>query len=215
MARGKRGVHSDGGKTLSTPLLVAHRASPRLARFQRDVCHPRFRCVAQRTDGEANRRFGCRLCRYGDRRHDGSPHTHRGFSRHKWFSSVTGLRVARPGWVSATTCRRDGWTWTTPPASSMNPSFLNFPMKRFTRERVVPTISAMISCETSGSTHRQGRRSSQPASTSNVWARRRSLEDAADALLAIGRRHGEPDTSLLDVHHALARVALEEERRSR
>jgi len=39
-----------------------------------------------------------------------------------------------------------------PPLYLMKPSFLNLFMKKFTRERVVPTISASISCDTLGST---------------------------------------------------------------
>jgi hypothetical protein len=35
---------------------------------------------------------------------------------------------------------------------SMKPSFLNLFMKKLTRDRVVPTISASISCDTLGST---------------------------------------------------------------
>ena len=38
------------------------------------------------------------------------------------------------------------------PLYSMNPSFLNLFMKKFTRDRVVPTILAKVSCETFGST---------------------------------------------------------------
>ena len=34
-----------------------------------------------------------------------------------------------------------------PPLYSMKPSFLNLFMKKFTRERVVPIISASVSCE--------------------------------------------------------------------
>jgi hypothetical protein len=37
-----------------------------------------------------------------------------------------------------------------PPLYSMKPSFLNLFMKKFTRERVVPTISASVSCDTLG-----------------------------------------------------------------
>jgi len=39
-----------------------------------------------------------------------------------------------------------------PPLYSMKPSFLNLFMKKFTRERVVPTISASISWEIFGNT---------------------------------------------------------------
>src|ERR1035441_7026297 len=38
-----------------------------------------------------------------------------------------------------------------PPLYLMKPSFLNLFMKKLTRERVVPTISASISCDTLGS----------------------------------------------------------------
>jgi hypothetical protein len=51
--------------------------------------------------------------------------------------------------------------------SSMSPNFLNLPMKMFTRERVVPTISVTISRDTRGSAHRHGRRSSQPVGASS------------------------------------------------
>jgi hypothetical protein len=37
-----------------------------------------------------------------------------------------------------------------PPLYSMNPSFRNLFMKKFTLERVVPTISASVSCDTFG-----------------------------------------------------------------
>ncbi len=38
------------------------------------------------------------------------------------------------------------------PLYSMNPSFLNLFMKKFTRDRVVPTMLARVSCDTFGST---------------------------------------------------------------
>src|ERR1035437_5498451 len=38
------------------------------------------------------------------------------------------------------------------PLYSMKPSFLNLFRKKFTRERVVPTISARVSCEILGTT---------------------------------------------------------------
>ncbi len=50
----------------------------------------------------------------------------------------------------STTLRRELLTFK-PPLYSMNPSFLNLFMKKFTRERVVPTISASVSCDTLGS----------------------------------------------------------------
>ena len=48
-----------------------------------------------------------------------------------------------------TTLRRELCTFK-PPLYSMNPSFRNLFMKKFTRERVVPTISASVSWETRG-----------------------------------------------------------------
>jgi hypothetical protein len=38
-----------------------------------------------------------------------------------------------------------------PPLYSMNPSLRNVFMKKFTRDRVVPTISASVSCDSLGS----------------------------------------------------------------
>jgi hypothetical protein len=38
-----------------------------------------------------------------------------------------------------------------PPLYSMKPSLRNLFMKKFTRDRVVPTISASVSCESRGS----------------------------------------------------------------
>jgi hypothetical protein len=49
-----------------------------------------------------------------------------------------------------TTFKRELWTFKSP-LYSMNPSFRNLFMKKFTRERVVPTISASVSCDTFGS----------------------------------------------------------------
>jgi hypothetical protein len=49
-----------------------------------------------------------------------------------------------------TTLRRELCTFK-PPLYSMNPSFRNLFMKKFTRERVVPTISASVSWDTRGS----------------------------------------------------------------
>ncbi len=56
---------------------------------------------------------------------------------------------------------RAGRSSSTPSFSSMSPNFLNLPMKMFTRERVVPTISVTISRDTRGSAHRHGRRASR------------------------------------------------------
>jgi hypothetical protein len=50
-----------------------------------------------------------------------------------------------------TTLRSEVLIWS-PPLYLMNPSFLNLFMKKFTRERVVPTISASISCDILGRT---------------------------------------------------------------
>ena len=62
-----------------------------------------------------------------------------------------------------------------PPLYSINPSLRNLFMKKFTRERVVPTISASVSCESFGSTRGV---SSLPyrARSSNVRASRFSLD---------------------------------------
>ena len=48
---------------------------------------------------------------------------------------------------------------------SMKPSFLNLFMKKFTRDRVVPTISASTSWEILGSTREQEQRAGQPLFT--------------------------------------------------
>jgi len=52
--------------------------------------------------------------------------------------------LRRAGQSCKTTLRREACTLR-PPLYSMNPNFLNLFMKKFTRERVVPTISASIS----------------------------------------------------------------------
>ena len=48
------------------------------------------------------------------------------------------------------TLRREGLTWISP-SYWMKPSFLNLFMKKLTRDRVVPIISASISSDTFGS----------------------------------------------------------------
>src|ERR1700719_3503136 len=50
-----------------------------------------------------------------------------------------------------TTLRRELFTWIEP-LYWIKPSFLNLFMKKLTRDRVVPIISAYISCDTLGST---------------------------------------------------------------
>ena len=55
-----------------------------------------------------------------------------------------------PGQSRSTTLRRELLIFK-PPLYSMNPSLRNLFMKKFTRERVVPTISANVSCDTFGS----------------------------------------------------------------
>ncbi len=50
-----------------------------------------------------------------------------------------------------TTLINDGLTFSPSLPYSMSPSFRNLFMKKFTRDRVVPTISASVSCETCGS----------------------------------------------------------------
>src|SRR6202162_5491660 len=49
-----------------------------------------------------------------------------------------------------TTFKREESMWM-PPLYLMKPSFLNLFMKKLTRERVVPIISASVSCDTLGS----------------------------------------------------------------
>jgi hypothetical protein len=49
-----------------------------------------------------------------------------------------------------TTLGREGLTWISP-SYWIKPSFLNLFMKKLTRDRVVPIISASISCDTLGS----------------------------------------------------------------
>jgi len=51
----------------------------------------------------------------------------------------------------STTLSRE-WLIFKPPLYSMKPSFRNLFRKKLTRERVVPTISASVSCDTFGST---------------------------------------------------------------
>src|ERR1017187_9560590 len=46
--------------------------------------------------------------------------------------------------------RREALIWS-PPSYPMQPSFLNLFMKKLTRERVVPIISASVPCDTLGS----------------------------------------------------------------
>src|SRR5205807_8127088 len=63
-----------------------------------------------------------------------------------------------------------------PPLYSMNPSFLNLFMKKFTRERVAPIISASVSCGIRGSTRWVWSGLPYRASSSSVRASRFSLE---------------------------------------
>ena len=82
-----------------------------------------------------------------DGRHCSRPHT-------VWRAPRVG-RVCRglSRWSAnqsrSTTLRRELLIFK-PPLYSMNPSFRNLFMKKFTRERVVPTISANVSCDTFG-----------------------------------------------------------------
>ena len=57
------------------------------------------------------------------------------------------------GYSCRTTLRRELFTFNLP-LYSMKPSFLNLFMKKFTRPRVVPTISASVSWLTDGSRFR-------------------------------------------------------------
>ena len=70
----------------------------------------------------------------------------------------------------AATSSSAGVTTSVPPRRSTSPSFLNRAMNLFTRDRVVPTISAMIDCDTSGRAEEHGPRSPQPASASRQRA---------------------------------------------
>ena len=63
-----------------------------------------------------------------------------------------------------------------PPSTEMNPSFLNRFMKKFTRDRVVPTISASVSWEIFGMTRCGVCSSPKRASSSRVRASRFSAE---------------------------------------
>src|SRR5512138_4000583 len=63
-----------------------------------------------------------------------------------------------------------------PPLYSMSPSFRNLFMKKFTRERVVPTISASVSCDSFGNTRGGAVSSPYRASSRSVRASRFSLE---------------------------------------
>ena len=54
------------------------------------------------------------------------------------------------GYSCRTTLRREVLIWR-PPLYLMKPSLLNLFMKKLTRERVVPIISASVSCDTLGS----------------------------------------------------------------
>lgn len=60
-------------------------------------------------------------------------------------------RSARPGQSCSTTLRSE-LLIVRPRSPLMKPSFLNLFMKKFTRDRVVPTISASVSCEIFGMT---------------------------------------------------------------
>lgn len=51
---------------------------------------------------------------------------------------------------SSSTTLRSEWLTFSPPLYSMNPSFRNLFMKKLTRDRVVPTISASVSCDIFG-----------------------------------------------------------------
>jgi hypothetical protein len=60
-------------------------------------------------------------------------------------------RLKSPTHSCNTTLNSDVFTCN-PPLYLINPIFLNLFMKKFTRERVVPIISASISCDTGGTT---------------------------------------------------------------
>src|SRR5688572_1318864 len=65
------------------------------------------------------------------------------------YAFVDCCRALKSQWRS-TTLRRELLIFKSP-LYSMNPSFRNLFLKKFTRERVVPTISASVSCDTLGS----------------------------------------------------------------
>ena len=58
-------------------------------------------------------------------------------------------KAPRGGQSRSTTLRSELLTFSSP-LYSMNPSLRNLFMKKFTRDRVVPTISASVSCDTFG-----------------------------------------------------------------
>gem|GEM_PF-4181771 len=67
--------------------------------------------------------------------------------------ATTTLRPAKVACYSCrTTLRRELSMWISLLLYWMKPSFLNLFMKKLTRDRVVPIISASISCDTLGST---------------------------------------------------------------
>src|SRR6267142_2693375 len=72
-----------------------------------------------------------------------------GFSAESWIASQFS-ETSVPPYSCKTTVNNDLLTLISP-LYSMKPSFLNLFMKKFTRERVVPIISARVSCETFGS----------------------------------------------------------------
>src|ERR1700674_2749913 len=65
----------------------------------------------------------------------------------KEYQSHVSIRQSRAEAYSCrTTLRREASMWR-PPLYLMKPSFLNLFMKKLTRERVVPIISASVSCD--------------------------------------------------------------------
>ena len=109
---------------------------------------------------------------------DGAPHATRGIRSLTWTNAVgcaqqlrrddgrrevlgepalpkTVARLVPPAATrrgqSRSTTLRSEFLIFKPPLYSINPSFRNLFMKKFTRDRVVPTISANVSCETLGS----------------------------------------------------------------
>jgi hypothetical protein len=72
--------------------------------------------------------------------------------RISWLLRPLRFHIARDLTQSCkTTLRRELFTWIEP-LYWIKPSFLNLFMKKLTRDRVVPIISANISCDTLGST---------------------------------------------------------------
>ena len=67
-----------------------------------------------------------------------------------WFECGRNVCRSQAAVQSRSTTLRSELLIFKPPLYSMNPSLRNLFMKKFTRDRVVPTISASVSCDTFG-----------------------------------------------------------------